>query len=297
LAVISLIGSLWLFLLCFTDTFEFAINLLAEDVKLIEESEEEKNAHINALKDGSIDYSKFNKMYGKPTGGMNTKGAGEKKGPVGNSNNGGKVGNPIKQGICDTTLKLLKITLKMMKEDYLHSCRKDFCFVIIVPVELVIKEMYKNLCIQEHINKVCLGIHYEKDQSFFETYKFERIVKEFSLYEERESNLLNKKVDMKGIVENILQRKSRKKQLDLRTLFWKNKLKNFILKSDEKWILDQYNQIKRFCIESSVRAYPTAFSVTEQIQPNAVYNSIIQSQSSGLMTSAGTPRDEDYLEK
>lgn len=168
----------------------------------------------------------------------------------------GNVGNPVRDGLCDTSLKLLKITLKMMKDDYLKFCKKEYCTMLIIPVEAVIKEMYKNMCIQEHINKVCLGVYYKRDDCFFKTNTFNRLVQGFSHYN-------NEDVLKKDTSNEFSGRGSLKladlflKRLDMKSLFWRNKLQNFILNSDEKWMLDQYNLIKRFCIENSIVSIPT----------------------------------------
>ena len=268
---------------------------MVEDVKQIEESEEEKIAHTNALKDGSIDYGKFCQMYGEPTESIMTKKDKESRNPVNQGNASGNVGNPIKQGICDITLKLLKVTLNIIKEDYAKESKKEVVNVIMVPVEFIIKEMYKNLCIQEHINKVCLGIHYTKDKSFFDTEQFDRIVEGFSYYEERESNIPLKKLNLNKLAQGILVKNKRKRGNDLRCLYWRNKLKNFMIKSDEKWILDQYNQIKRFCIDNSVEAVPTANFVNKSIN-NLPRRRDIYRERSNVKTSAGS-REEDYLDR
>lgn len=257
LIAITIVGFFWLALLLVWNTLVYAWNLLSEDIKLVEENDEEKLAHVNALKDGSIDYSKFNQMYGEPMGGLDTKNSKEQRNPVYKNDTSGNVGNPIKEGISLTTLKLLKMTLIIMKEDYLFLAKKEQTSVIMVPVEVVIKEMYKNLCIQEHINQVCLGIHYEKDLSFFESSRFDRIIQGFSLYEERESKVPKQNLNFKNLAKGIFMKTILKKRNDIRGLFWRNKLKNFIIKSDEKWILDQYNLIKRFCLDNSVEAVPT----------------------------------------
>jgi len=257
LIVIVFIGFFWLLILLVWNTATYTFKLFSENIKLIEENEEEKIAHINALKDGSIDYSKFNQMYGEPVGGLNTQGDNQQRNPVNQSTTGANVGNPIKEGISLTTLKLLKMTLVIMRDDYLKKSKKEHTTIIQVPVELVIKEMYKHLCIQEHINQVCLGIHYEKDLSFFDSKRFKRIVDGFSFYEERETKIPIEHTSLKRIAKGIHMQSMIKKKNDIRALFWRNKLKNFLIKSDEKWILDQYNQIKRFCIDNSVEAVPT----------------------------------------
>mmetsp|Transcript_6455 Transcript_6455/g.5545 ORF Transcript_6455/g.5545 Transcript_6455/m.5545 type:complete len:425 (+) Transcript_6455:847-2121(+) len=295
LIAISLIGFPWLVLLCIWDTIFYALNLFVEDVKLIEESEEEKIAHTNALKDGSIDYNKFTQMYGEPTESIVTKKEQESRNPINNTNASGNVGNPVKEGISDTSLKLLKVSLNIIKEDYLRENKKEICNVILVPVELVIKEMYKNLCIQEHINKVCLGIHYIKDKSFFETEQFERIVLGFSFYEEKESSTPLKQINLRKLAQEVNLRNDTKKSAGLRALFWRNKLKNFMIKSDEKWILDQYNQIKRFCINNSVIATPTTTYINKSYGVIPKRKDVYYDRST-VKTSAGS-REDDYVER
>ena len=67
----------------------------------------------------------------------------------------------------------------MAKQDYLLQKGKEDCFSLFVPVENVIKKMRYHLQIQEHINHICLGMHYTKDQSFTKTNSFRRLVEAF----------------------------------------------------------------------------------------------------------------------
>jgi hypothetical protein len=41
------------------DTVKYVYNLFDEDVKMIQDNDEARIAHNNALKDGSMDYEKF----------------------------------------------------------------------------------------------------------------------------------------------------------------------------------------------------------------------------------------------
>jgi hypothetical protein len=258
------IGLVWLLIMLGWDTIKYVYNLFDKNVKLIQDNDDAKIAHNNALKDGSIDYEKFWEMHNEESIGNDN--SAKIRSSIQGSTVSGNVGNPVREGLCDTSLKLLKITLKMMKDDYLKFIKNEHCTMLMIPVETIIKEMYKNMCIQEHINKVCLGVYYQKDDSFFKTTTFIRILEGFRQYDSEDVRGKDQNQDYSGRgslkLADLFARR-----FDIKSLFWKNKLQNFILKSDEKWILDQYNLIKRFCIDNSIAAFPTEtnfFKVREE---------------------------------
>ncbi|CAI2382176.1 unnamed protein product [Moneuplotes crassus] len=267
LITIFFIGLLWLIILLFWSTGKFIVKLFASDIKLLEENREEKQAHTNALKDGSVDYTKFNLMYGDPEREINLeaqeKAKSQNKNKTQKNYSTGNVGNPIKGGMSLTTLKLLKITLLIMRDDYLKKTKKDKTTTIMVPMGCLIKEIYKHFFIQEHINQICLGVYYEKDQGFFETERYSRIVEGFKYYEAKDAKLATDKANYKNLARGIYLKPMIERKNDIRALYWRNKLKSFLMDSEEKWILDQYNQIKRFCNENAVEAVPTCYSIED----------------------------------
>jgi hypothetical protein len=226
-------------------------------VKLVQINEEAKIAHRNAYRDGSIDYEKFVEIHGENEEFEIEEKMGLHRNSVQNNSTSNNVGNPVKEGLCDTSLKLLKVTLKMFKEDYLVFIKKENCSTLLMPVEVIIKQMYKHLCIQEHINQVCLGMHYRKDRGFFKTSTFNRLVKGFSLYTQKEEKEAKSDLNLSSINQSMRRNQEYKAKIDLDLLYWRNKLQNFMLESNEKWMLDQYNLIKRFCIENSIETQPS----------------------------------------
>lgn len=224
----------------------YSWNLFREDVKLVQINEEARIAHLNAFKDGSVDYDRFVEIHGENEEFEFAQKAGMYRNSIQKTNSSNNVGNPVKEGLCDTSLKMLKVTLQMFKQDYLIFIKKSAATSLLMPVEVVIKQMYKHLCIQEHINQVCLGMHYKKDRGFFKTPTFTRLVHAFTPYGSEKDDKNQSEPNTSNLNQSSRLFQDQKAKIDLHNLYWKNKLQSFMLESDEKWMLDQYNLIKRF---------------------------------------------------
>jgi hypothetical protein len=63
--------------------------------------------------------------------------------------------------------------------------------------------------------------------------------------------------------------------LELKSLFWRNKFKNFIFNSDEKWILSQYNLLKLFLFQNSIEVdSPVEEPMAEPLQNDSIPQSL-----------------------
>jgi hypothetical protein len=122
----------------------------------------------------------------------------------------------------------------------------------------VLEEMRTNLLVQEQINTILFGVTYEKKKDFFISEKFFNLVEGLTYSDDLEEVLIGgvdesseisqmaKSPTLKGdrsITENIIKDRSD---------FWKQKIRGFLLKSNEKWILDQFNLCKRFLNQNSI---------------------------------------------
>lgn len=249
-------GIFILFITCFVDMVKYALSLFDTDIKLLHENNSEKIMMYNALKDGSVDYEHFCHQY-------------RIKDPIDpqvlNSLNFDTiVMNPVKEGLSETTLKILKITVLMIRERHLALFKKKKIGSVFLPVNIVISEVCRNLCIQEHINHLLLGMSYQKSTEFFKSESFTEIINHFTSYNEFElkskgqSSNYNMTRSMKRKVQqfNLFN----KDKLSISKLFWRHKLQQFILKSDEKWMLDQYNIAKKFLVGNSIESNIMDFS-------------------------------------
>ena len=84
--------------------------------------------------------------------------------------------NPVSGGLTDNSIRMLIATLQIVKDEYLRRTGKEQCSSLLVPTENIIKKLYVHLCIQEHINRICLGIHYEKNESFCSSPTFNKLI-------------------------------------------------------------------------------------------------------------------------
>ena len=107
--------------------------------------------------------------------------------------------------------------------------------------------------IQEHINQVCLGMHYVKSKEFFNSKIFSKLIKEIQRCGDDEAiTNADQSQDKTDHFNKIFQTDTENKQIDFKTLYWRNKIQLFLYNSEQKWILDQYNFAKRFIIQNSI---------------------------------------------
>lgn len=117
--------------------------------------------------------------------------------------------------------------------------------------------MRTNLLVQEQINIILFGATYQKKEDFFYSDEFEDLVQCLTNEENLDevimgggddSNLNISKIHItkaneRNVTDNLVQDHSD---------HWKTKLRDFLLKSNEKWILDQFNLCKRFLNQNSI---------------------------------------------
>ncbi|CAI2385480.1 unnamed protein product [Moneuplotes crassus] len=217
------------------DTFNFAYELYYPHIKLINESEEYLNKATNLIMDGSsrakeieektkdISLTEISKRFYQKASRFNSK------------------SNPMKSGLSLTTMGILKITLihileshlKLINEAEISGKSKFF-----VPVRYIVARMRINLMVQEHLNTILYGITYEKRDDFLKSKDFQILLdgEEDALYDRCTS------VDDEH-KDNFPSRE-----------IWRMKLEDFLLRSQEQWILDQFNLVKYFLLRNSWNA-------------------------------------------
>ena len=227
------------------DTFFFAINLYNPKLKLINESDENVNRAVNTIMDGSISNDKMTiEHFDCSKEAIIKKLSFKAKKHV-------KTINPIKDGLCITTVRLLKVTLinilkhhvKLANNTRLEGRNKFF-----VPVKYIINKMRVNMLVQEQINKILYGSTYSKSTSFLHSEAFSTLSQGIQEYYDpyllQDNQESEQEIPDKQMPFNNMTHES-KKQL------WARKLTDFLMKSEEKWILDQYNLIKLFLFQNS----------------------------------------------
>ena len=109
----------------------------------------------------------------------------------------------------------------------------------------------------EQIRCILFGVAYQKDEDFFESIKFRELVESLANNENFEDILSPDLKEMSVKMERINGvSKSRlidnENEEDDRLEYWAERIKNFLLKSNDKWLLDQFNLCKRFINQNSI---------------------------------------------
>lgn len=203
-----------------------------------------------------------------------------------------KEDNPIKAGVSNLTIKMLKITMINLRDIAIASnsnISKGASWY--VPTKLIIEEMREHLLIFEQLNSILLGVSYDQDMSYFDSSAFKKLVEGFQKYTSEASdeskeisidlNSITKQddTDSKGNIKtsNIFEMNNGGNTLVLQTdnvkltkreahqpthaaprcenpwkSYWGKTIINFIMTNSNKYILDQYNLIKTFVIHNSI---------------------------------------------
>ena len=239
------------------DSVNFALMLFAYNIVYINDYEEIKQDQINKEMDGSLktessDENIFNKNSSQHS---------VKK--VQSFKVSSKNVNPVKEGLSDNTLKLLKACLKTLRDKHMEATGKlaqnnsDYYFL---PTIWVLEEMRSILLIHEQINAILFGVTYKKSEDFFETEKCIQIVNCLTEYDSNYAIIEDEEESKTEVVEQvetdnmwISKTSIKKKDNESRRNSWESRIKGFLLKSNEKWILDQFNLCKKFLNQNSIQ--------------------------------------------
>ena len=133
----------------------------------------------------------------------------------------------------------------------------DYYFL---PTIWVLEEMRSILLIHEQINAILFGVTYKKSEDFFETEKCIQIVNCLTEYDSNYAIIEDEEESKTEVVEQletdnmwISKTSIKKKDNESRRNSWESRIKGFLLKSNEKWILDQFNLCKKFLNQNSIQ--------------------------------------------
>ena len=251
----------------FIDILNYTLMLFAYNIIYINDYEEEKQEQINKEMDGSLAKSSEADSNGNISLPVTQFGSRS----LANMKLSNKGVNPIKEGLADSTLKILKACLKKIKDKHLeevgdiHNNDSNFYFV---PTVCVLDEMRSFLMVHEQINSILLGLTYKKSTEFLKSSEFDELVEWLAEYEEKDliiedtpreeesSEFIQNDIDQ--VFESGIRLKSR--NTENKKDFWKQKLCNFLTRSNEKWILDQFNLCKKFLNQNSIEGHYDDFS-------------------------------------
>ncbi|CAI2387331.1 unnamed protein product [Moneuplotes crassus] len=287
LVLFIFIGIFFLLFWVGLDIFNYSMMLFAYKIIYINDYEEERQDLIIKEMDGTMKKQEDNKDFTKSTSISNTKML-QKQFYHNSSKNKGM--NPVKEGLSNNTLKIMKAILNVVKEIHMKNVgdsNHNHFNVNFIPTICVLDEIKQFLLIQEQINTVVLGVTYQKREDFFSDPKFEKLVDAILAAEQRDK-MLNaiseepekdeqstdkREVDTLGQTKTPIIRKrfsvwdehfqlpkETKEADDDRREYWSEYLKSFLTKSNEKWILDQFNLCKKFLNQNSIVGHYDDFS-------------------------------------
>ena len=248
------------FLLLFWVSLDFInywFKLLDYKIVYINSHEEDAQEKINQHMDGSIRFKETErrKQAGEPP-------LEDEDMPKSRSLN--RVLNPVKEGLADNTLKILKACLKTVKDRHFKSVGlMDKDLFKYVPTVWILFEIKEILMIQEQINAILFGVGYQKRDSFINSQNFEDIVDALLEFEKKTIRIdaedwESDSEEAEGDGE-IGENEQSNKSLDRRDEIARD-MRLFITKSNEKWILDQFNLCKKFLIQNSIQGHYDEFS-------------------------------------
>lgn len=120
-------------------------------------------------------------------------------------------------------------------------------------------EMEQNMLVIEQIRCILFGVAYEIKEDFFESKKFRELVESLADNESFEDVLDTTTRDISFNIDkiNAINHKDKKdhdesNEEENRHEYWTQRIKDFLLKSNEKWLLDQFNLCKRFINQNSI---------------------------------------------
>ena len=241
-----------LFWVCI-DFINFVFKLYDTNIVTISTHEEETQEKINKQMDGSIRYKD----------GMQNKAEDQTV----SFRSVNKVLNPIKEGLAENTLKIMKAWIKTTKDSHFAVVGKmDKDSFKYLPTSWIIIELKEVFMIQEQINVLLYGVSYNKNEEFLKSEKFDKIIESLLEFEKKAISIdaedsEGDSDDHEEIEDSSIKNKSgsqissiqRRDEIAL-------EIKLFLSKSNEKWILDQYNLWKRFLITNSIEGHYDDFS-------------------------------------
>mmetsp|Transcript_22775 Transcript_22775/g.20248 ORF Transcript_22775/g.20248 Transcript_22775/m.20248 type:complete len:465 (+) Transcript_22775:13-1407(+) len=276
------------------DTIKFTINLFSKRIMLIDKEQQEKQIKINMQMDGSLKKNKAPEdLVGKDQ-------IATIQQPIFKSKSSGKGSNPMKEGLSDTTFKIVKaccsILLEKHEDDILNIKEIHDNFI---PTIVILENMRQFLLVQEQINAILMGVTYKKREEFFNSEKFAILV-DHIVESEKEANILGDayeedEQDEEQDEEWIKRQKTLvDKEIEPgKKQFWTGKIIDYLTQSNEKWILDQFNLCKRFFLQNSIEGKSEDFYYIQSIdqrkkkkmkQSEEAYQGIFNSSKSHLGT-------------
>ncbi|CAI2387514.1 unnamed protein product [Moneuplotes crassus] len=254
------IGIPFILVWVFIDTFKFAVNQFSKRIMLIDKSERTDQSKLNEQMDGSIQT--------KHTSSINFTRKNEFQvvtQPKFRPKTNNKMLNPLKEGLSDTTFKILNACCRMMLEDFEEkSTNVNEITTTFIPTISILEKMREILLVQEQLNAILMGVSYTKSTDFFYSDTFHTLVENI-LGSEKEGNILGDAYEEEEEKprDMIFKRQSTLVDRDVSPMkwkYWSEKIIGFLTQSNEKWILDQFNLCKRFLLQNSIEGTYEDFS-------------------------------------
>ena len=163
--------------------------------------------------------------------------------------------DPSDRMIADSIIYVMVATMKQIKIDIQRKIGKgniDDSIPIYVPIVLVINELASNMMINEHFKTIFFGIHNKSKRNFDET-------KLVSLAETLANKILNDFICKNDSYRDYDETHNGSNMFcalagcsyETRYRVWLDKLKNLLLKSNEHWLINQFQYCKILMVSNS----------------------------------------------
>ena len=156
----------------------------------------------------------------------------------------------------------MKACLKTIRDKHIESTGnlgQDNPNYYFLPTIWVLETLRKAMLIHEQINSILFGVSYSKSFKFFSSSTYEQIVDCLAEYERKDmisSTKDNPDIDELGDSQRnkLFSPRNRvhPQKLDKRDA-WDDRLRKFLIMSNEKWILEQFNLCKKFLNQNSIK--------------------------------------------
>ena len=154
----------------------------------------------------------------------------------------------------------MKAWLKTIKEKHIEetgNIGQDNPNFYFLPTVWVLERLRDAMMIREQVNSILFGVTYKKNEEYFETEYYMEVVNCLTEYERKDmivgtKDSPNDQIERPEVNGIFSPRSIIRARGEERKNKWDERLRMFLIKSNEKWILDQFNLWKKFFNQNSI---------------------------------------------
>ena len=163
--------------------------------------------------------------------------------------------DPSDRMISESIIYVMVATMKQIKINIQRNIGKggiDDSIPILVPTVMVVKEFASNIYLDEHFRTILFGIH-NKENIIFDESRLKMLTKTLAnkvLWDYSQNEIFNENYDDKNIGTNIMSALAGW-NYETRYKVWNKKLKSLLFKSNEHWLINQFQYCKILLFNNS----------------------------------------------